>query len=147
MSVDTSQLKSFTERLKTLAGTEKDQFIADTCNEMGNRVLAKTIKNTRERIYQKPEPKHYKRTQNFLRGWMMKPANKNGKGFVCEVYNDVPYSVYLEYGHRTKDHKGWVEGKFMLTDATFDVIHQDNPELAENLKKYLREKINGGNRD
>ena len=147
MSVDTSQLKSFSERLKTLTGTEKDQFIANTCNEMGNRVLDKTKMYTRERIYQQPQSKYYERTGDFMRGWRLKPADKKGNGFVCEVYNDVPYSVYLEYGHRTKNHKGWVGGKFMLTDATFDVIHQDNPELAKKLKKYLREKINGGNRD
>ncbi len=147
MSVNVSQLKNFSQRLESLTGEEKDKFIADTCNEIGNRVLAKTIKNTRERIYQKPEPKGYKRTQNFLRGWAQKPVNKKGSKFVSEVFNDVGYSTYLEYGHRTRDHKGWVEGKFMLTDATFDVIHQDNPEMAKKLKQYVREKVNGGNRN
>ena len=153
MSVDTSQLKGFSEKLKTLNGAEKEQFIIDACNDVGNQILAKAIKNTDERIYQTDEPKGYKRTGNLFRSWAMKSAEKVGDTYRAEVFNDArsetgePYPVYLEYGHRTPNHKGWVEGKFMLTDAVLDVVHKDNPELREKLKKKVRGIFNGGNRN
>ncbi len=40
---------------------------------------------------------------------------------------------YVEYGHRTRNHKGWVEGKFMLTIS--------EKELKAQLPKIIERKL------
>ena len=46
---------------------------------------------------------------------------------------------YVEFGHRTKNHKGWVEGKFMMTISEQE-IQTIAPKVLENkLKKLLGE--------
>ena len=37
------------------------------------------------------------------------------------MFNNVPYAIYVEKGHRTRNHKGWVEGQFMLERAENEV--------------------------
>lgn len=62
-----------------------------------------------------------------------------GGVYVIEVENPVEYASYVEFGHRTRDGKGWVEGKFMLTIPE-EEIQRDAPRVLENkLKKKLGE--------
>lgn len=60
--------------------------------------------------------------------------NHFGDTFVIEVANPVEYASYVEYGHRTSNHKGWVRGQFMLT-----VSEQEVRDIAPNV---LEAKIN-----
>ncbi|MCD8090945.1 MAG: HK97 gp10 family phage protein [Clostridiales bacterium] len=46
---------------------------------------------------------------------------KNGDMFSIEIINPVEYASYVEYGHRTPNHKGWVKGQFMLTISEKEV--------------------------
>ncbi|NBK18606.1 HK97 gp10 family phage protein [Anaerotruncus sp. 1XD42-93] len=60
-----------------------------------------------------------------------------GDTYRIELVNPVEYASYVEYGHRTPDHKGWVPGKFMLTIAE-EHIRQIAPNLlAQRLKTFL----------
>ena len=53
--------------------------------------------------------------------------------------NEASYAIYVEYGHRTPDHKGWVPGKFMLTKTMME-IEKQMPKIIENkLQTKLRE--------
>ena len=64
---------------------------------------------------------------------------KIGSDYVIEVINPVHYASYVEFGHRTANHKGWVEGKFMLTISEQE-LEADAPRVIENkLIKYLGE--------
>lgn len=64
---------------------------------------------------------------------------KIGSDYVIEVINPVHYASYVEFGHRTANHKGWVEGKFMLTISEQE-LEADAPRVIENkLNKYLGE--------
>lgn len=57
--------------------------------------------------------------------------------YVIEIINPVEYAFYVEYGHRTANHKGWVQGKFMMTIAEQE-INQIAPKVLENkIKKFL----------
>ena len=56
---------------------------------------------------------------------------------MIEIVNPVEYASYVEFGHRTADHEGWVQGRFMLT-----ISEQEIQEIAPNvletkIKKYL----------
>lgn len=54
-----------------------------------------------------------------------------------EIVNPVEYASYVEYGHRTRNHKGWVQGRFMLTISE-EHIQKIVPELlAQRLKTFL----------
>ena len=65
-------------------------------------------------------------------------VNKVGTDYVIEIINPVEYASYVEYGHRTRNHKGWVEGKFMLTISE-DEIRNSAPRILEKkLKDYLK---------
>lgn len=62
-----------------------------------------------------------------------------GGFLVIELENPVEYASYVEFGHRTASHKGWVPGRFMLTMSEQE-IQQIAPRVLENkIKKYLTE--------
>lgn len=64
-------------------------------------------------------------------------VNHFGNTYVIELVNPVEYAPYVEYGHRTADHKGWVQGKFMMTISENE-LKQIAPKVLEaKLKKYL----------
>lgn len=53
-----------------------------------------------------------------------------GDTYVIEIINPVEYASYVEYGHRTANHKGWVPGHFMMTISEQE-IQQIAPKLLE----------------
>lgn len=58
--------------------------------------------------------------------------------YVIEITNDTEYGSYVEYGHRTPNHKGWVMGKFMMTISEKE-LEKIAPRVLENkIKKYLK---------
>lgn len=66
---------------------------------------------------------------------------KEGNDYIITIVNPVNYASYVEYGHRTRNHKGWVQGKFMLTISEKE-IKQAAPGLIEKkLYQKLKEAI------
>lgn len=60
-----------------------------------------------------------------------------GDTYVIEIVNPVEYASYVEYGHRTANHKGWVKGRFMMTISEQE-LERIAPRVLENkIKKYL----------
>lgn len=58
--------------------------------------------------------------------------------YVVEIINPVEYASYVEYGHRTPNHRGWVIGKFMMTISEKE-LRGIAPRVLENkIKKHLR---------
>lgn len=67
------------------------------------------------------------------RGWDVGPVIKSGETYSVEIFNSVEYASYVEFGHRTKNHKGWVQGQFMLTIS--------EKEIGENLEVIIEKKL------
>lgn len=66
-------------------------------------------------------------------------VNHYGDTYVIEIVNPVEYASYVEFGHRTANHNGWVEGKFMMTISEQE-LQAIAPKVLENkIKKYLEE--------
>lgn len=64
-------------------------------------------------------------------------ANHFGSTYVIEIINPVEYAFYVEYGHRTPNHKGWVKGRFMMTISEQE-LETIAPKVLENkIKKYF----------
>lgn len=62
---------------------------------------------------------------------------KKGNDYIITIINPVLYASYVEFGHRTSNHKGWVPGRFMLTISEKE-IKQTAPKLIE---KKLYQKL------
>ena len=66
-------------------------------------------------------------------------VKRTGNMYIIEIINPVKYAPYVEYGHRTRGGKGWVDGKHML-EIPIQEIQNDAPRiLEEKLKKKLGE--------
>lgn len=156
--VNIKGLEQFRDKIKQLGDEQVQIFIESCSKELAARLLAKVIKRTLPGKYPKGSGKV---GGTLRRGWTSKTeaeaesgsgkgsdaiiyANslaikKVGSDYVIEVINPVHYASYVEFGHRTANHKGWVEGKFMLTISEQE-LEADAPRVIENkLIKYLGE--------
>ncbi len=62
-----------------------------------------------------------------------------GNPLVIEIVNPVEYASYVEYGHRTANHKWWVQGRFMLTISEQEIQNIAPKVLESKIKKFLGE--------
>lgn len=62
-----------------------------------------------------------------------------GDTYKIEIVNPVEYASYVEYGHRTANHKGWVRGHFMMTISENELQSIAPKVLEAKVKKYLEE--------
>jgi hypothetical protein len=145
--VDFRDLENFRDNIeKTLSDTQVDLFIESCAKELAARLLAKVIKRTPVGQYPSSSGK---KGGTLRRGWTGEKSqdatayagslkvNHFGGVYVIEIINPVEYASYVEFGHRTRNHEGWVEGKFMLTISEQE-IERDAPRILENkLKKKL----------
>lgn len=65
--------------------------------------------------------------------------NHSGNSYTVEIVNPVEYASYVEYGHRTPNHKGWVNGQFMMTISEQELEKIAPKVLEQKIKKYLTE--------
>ena len=72
-------------------------------------------------------------------------VEKSGDYYIIRVINPIYYASYVEFGHRTADHKGWVEGQFFMTLSEDDLESIAPNILEKKLDKLLREAFNGEN--
>lgn len=70
-------------------------------------------------------------------------VNHFGDTYVIEIINPVEYASYVEYGHRTPDHKGWVQGHFMMTISEKEIQQIAPKVLEKKIKKFLGGAFNG----
>ena len=164
VKLDYSELNKLKEQIMLFGNPDQmDQFFESCAKELAARLLAKVIKRTPVGQYEEGSGKV---GGTLRRGWttgstgdaahdtkqamysnlfgggqrIMKSdmkVNKVGNDYVIEIINPVEYASYVEFGHRTRNHTGWVEGHFMLTISE-DEIRKSAPRILERkLKKYL----------
>ena len=133
---------------KHFSDDQVNLFIESCAKELAARLLAKVIKRTPTGQYPKSSGK---KGGTLKRGWTngqrqaasayanSLKVNHFGDAYVIEIINPVEYASYVEFGHRTRGGKGWVEGKFMLTISEQE-IQADAPRVLQNkLMKKLGE--------
>lgn len=80
---------------------------------------------------------------HLRRNWRVGNIQKRGNSYIVEIINNVEYASYVENGHRTPDHKGWVEGRFMAT-ISMNEIERELPRFMERKQlELLNQIING----
>lgn len=149
-------LKKLQKQLNKIQQGNVEGFIDACAKELAARLLAKVIKRTPVGQYPKSSGK---KGGTLRRGWTSKTyeeaqsggkvsakayadsltINHNGNIIVIEIVNPVEYASYVEYGHRTADHKGWVQGRFMLTISEQEIQNIAPKVLESKIKKFLGE--------
>ncbi|EQB4336207.1 HK97 gp10 family phage protein [Clostridium botulinum] len=80
---------------------------------------------------------------HLRRNWQVGNVVKQGNSYIIEIFNNVDYASYVEYGHRTKNHKGWVEGRFMATISMQEIERQLPKFLERRQVELLNQILNG----
>lgn len=144
-----TQFEDFTRRVEQGLGRENvNAFMVKCAKELAARILAKAIKKTPVGQYPK---RTGKKGGTLRRGWtggtrQASSSFSNGLDVVrtgdtisITISNQVEYASYVEYGHRTRNHRGWVDGRFMLTLSVQEVQNITPTLLEQRLRAKLRE--------
>lgn len=135
---DYRQIKTLRDNLSKLEN-EESAFAESCAKELAARLLALSIRRT---------PKD---TGTLKRGWTTQQSGSGsdtmkvhhyGDTYAIEVINPIEYASYVEYGHRTRDHQGWVPGKFMMTISEKEIQAAAPRILEKKLKKWLEGCLN-----
>lgn len=144
-SINFQDFERIRNNLEKLNQEQVDIFIDACAKELAARLLAKVIKRTHVGDYPNSSGK---KGGTLRRGWT---GGKNssavayadsltihhfGDAYVIEIVNPVEYASYVEFGHRTRNHKEWVNGRFMLTISEQE-IQQAAPAIIE--KKLMKQ--------
>jgi len=152
---DFKDLIALQDKLDRLQEKDVEVFCQQAAKELAARLLAKVIKRTPVGQYPKSAGK---KGGTLRRGWTANSeqdainggqndptvfANSlkvthDGGVYRIEIVNPVTYASYVEYGHRTRNHTGWVEGKFMLTISERELDNQSVSILEKKLEKFLK---------
>lgn len=152
--VDYKQLLKLQKNLDKLNQMDAEAFINKLSKELAARLLGKVIRRTPVGKYPKGSGKN---GGTLRRGWTSQTekeamnggkvptqvyvqslsVQKNGNIYHIEIVNPVLYASYVEFGHRTRDHKGWVKGTFMLTQSEIELDAQTPGIVEKKLKDWL----------
>ena len=162
-SCDFRQLKGLQDKINQLKEDDAEAFCRACAKELAARLLAKVIKRTPVGDYPSRTGKY---GGTLRRGWTAKSereaeltavfgggqgggayANsleikKVGNTYEVEIVNPCSYASYVEYGHRTRGGKGWVNGRYMMTISEQELDVQSPAILERKLLKYLGDVFN-----
>lgn len=151
---DMSEMKAFQRKLGKMANEAALQrFCEDCAKDLARRLLNKAINRTPvgnypEKSKKKGGKKNEKKGGTLRRGWMTKD-NRDAKvryadgNYVVELINAVDYAPYVEYGHRTRGHNGWVDGRLMMTISENEVRALAPALLEKKIADYMKEALHG----
>ena len=127
-------MKELQKSLEKLQPKDNQQFIEECAKELAARLYAKVVKRTTVGQYPASSGK---KGGTLRRGWTIGEIKNEGGIYKIDIINPVEYASYVEYGHRTADHKGWVQGHFMLTISEQEIQDIAPKMLESKIKKYL----------
>ena len=125
-SVDMRELVKFQENLNRLAGSEdtRNSFCESCAKELAARLLTKVIKRTPVGKYPASSGKV---GGTLRRGWTAG----------IKIMNPTEYASFVEFGHRTVNHNGWVKGQFMMTISENEIKRMAPGLLEKRLEEFL----------
>ncbi|WP_039237542.1 HK97 gp10 family phage protein [Clostridium sp. K25] len=114
---------------------------------LDERVIERWIREFLLEMAFRAERKIKKRTPvdsgHLRRNWQVGNVEKRGNAYVVEIFNNIEYASFVNNGHRTRDHKGWVEGRFMV-EISLDEIERQLPKFLEKKQLELLNQILNG---
>ena len=152
LKFDKKELEKLQKQLEELEkGKARDKFFEDCAKEMAARLLSLVEPKTPVGVYDDPSRKG----GTLRRGWTggkntdaeafakSLEIEKSGKTYTITVENNVEYAPYVEYGHRTRGGKGFVQGKHMLETSEQELEALAPKILQDKLEKFLKGVFNG----
>lgn len=158
-SFDLRELRKLQERLNRISEPEINAFLEECVKQLAAKLLAKVIRRTPTGDYPKESGK---KGGTLKRGWTASQKGSGAEGLhsrsakqyvdtltvhqyggylVIEIINPVEYASYVEYGHRTANHTGWVKGRFMMTIAEQEIRQATPAMLERKIMKFFRERL------
>ena len=112
-------IQGLTDFIRTLnsARNNFDEEATKTLNRTSQKLVAKVKLKT---------PVGKVKGGTLRRSWRVK---KDGE-LARIVYNKVHYAPHVEYGHRTRGGKSFVEGRYMLTKSVKEIEEEFDNELS-----------------
>lgn len=147
-NMNINDLKKFQQNLESIKNP--DEFCEDCAKELAKRLLAKVIKRTPVGVYPSGSGKQ---GGTLRRGWTGQKSGsaasyanslnvqRVGNTYQIDIVNPVEYASYVEFGHRTRGHKGWVKGQFMMTISENELQTIAPKVLEQKLLKYLQKAV------
>lgn len=139
MSANYKQLTDFTKKIEKLNNQQKEEFLEACCKELAARLLAKVIKRTPADSGTLRRGWTGGRKQNASAYADSISVEKIGNKYHIDITNPVEYASYVEYGHRTRNYKGWVEGHYMLTISEAELNSMSDAILQKKLNKFMKD--------
>ena len=110
-----------------------DKFIKDL-NKMDDNIkkeLQKLIEKYGGLILRGVKQKTPVDTGMLRRSWQLEKGD-----LYVKIFNNVEYGIFIEYGHRTRGGKSYVEGVYMLKTTFEKQIKNFESDLKKLLGKY-----------
>lgn len=142
VDVDFSQLEKYVRKLQKAAARspKAEQAIDGMLHDIAGAVVNAAEKNTPVGVY----PSGSGRVGGTLRrAWRAEdpktlPVERTGNEHRVTVSNNTEYASYVEFGHRTPNHGGWVEGKHMLAKAEEETRRNMDKLIEKRLDAFAR---------
>lgn len=109
-------LDEFAKTLNNASNNFEDEA-EKTLNNITNKLIAKVKLKT---------PVAKKHGGTLRRNWQPKKVGK----FERLVYNNTSYGVYVNYGHRTRGGKSFVDGVYMLEKSVKEIETELDKEFS-----------------
>lgn len=130
---DARELRKLRDELEKLQ--EPEEFMKDCAKELAARFLRMVVQRT-------PAD-----TGTLRRAWTAGTSsegyansvqvNHSGNVYEIAITNPKEYASYVEYGHRTPNHKGWVPGKFMMKISEEELERIAPAILEQRIYRYF----------
>jgi hypothetical protein len=134
------QLIKMRDRFQQLQTIELQTLAMELTNEIAQRLFKRVVKRTPVGQYPSGNGKV---GGTLRRGWTIGEIQHSGNMYKIEIINPIEYAPYVEYGHRTANHKGWVKGQFMMTISEKEIEQQATKIIEKRIMEYLRWCMNG----
>lgn len=142
MSANYKQLTKLQENIKKLNEQQKEEFLESCCKELAARLLRKVIKRTPSKSGTLRKGWTGGKKQNATAYANSLTVTKVGSNYHLDIINPVDYASYVEYGHRTRNHKDWVEGHHMLSISVAELNSMSDAILQKKLNKFMKDVFN-----
>lgn len=140
LKADTRQLKQFSKEMEKIQEGQLQSFSEKTIRELAAIELALIIKRTPVGQYSAGSGKN---GGTLRRNWRVGQVVQVGDGYEVEIVNETYYASYVESGHRTVNHKGWVKGRFMMKLSEQEMERYGPKIIERRLTAFLEEALNG----
>ena len=130
---DARELRKLRDELEKLQ--EPEEFMKDCAKELAARLLKMVVQRT-------PAD-----TGILRRAWTdgtssegyanSVQVNHSGNVYEIAITNPMEHASYVEYGHRTPNHKGWVPGKFMMKISEEELERIAPAILEQRIYRYF----------